>query len=161
VSVVEAAVKFVDRPGLFAVTVHAEIREFGQPVFSPVSRVLYSASFSLFNVYQPHQGLLAIIVITAVTSCGYETDGIGLQEPLSQHLVACRADGERLEENFDVTVLYKLPPEYLAGLSQDSDVILTVLLQVASVVKHLVLMTVVPPHEFTPLGMTHLVRSEN
>ena len=160
VSMVKTTIKFVDRCGLFTIPVHTEIREFGQLVFSPVSSVSYSASVRLFHMYQPHQGFLAVIIITAVTSCRYQTYGLGLQKSLSQDFVTCGGDGEGLEENLDVADLDKLPSEYLTRLSQDGDVILTILFQDTSVIKNIVLLTLILRHEFPSLRLTHLVRSE-
>ena len=114
----ETAVEFVDRPGLFAVPVHTEI--------GGVRAVYILASFSrvLFGILPsaPHvtttSGLSCCSYYCSCNPRGYETYGVGLQEPLSQHLVTCGSDGEGLEENLDIADLDKLPPEYLARLSQ-------------------------------------------
>ena len=90
-SVLETGVRVIDRPGLFAVTVDAEIRVFGQPVFSPVSRVSYSASFRLFHMYQPHQSFLAVIIITAVTPVGITAIVSGLKNHFLNTLLHAEA----------------------------------------------------------------------
>ena len=94
-------------------------------------------------MYQPHQGFLAvIIIITAVTSRRCQTYGIGLPKSLSQNLVTCGGD-DGLDENLDVADLDKLPSEYLTRLSERGDVILTILFQDMSVIRNLVLLTLI------------------
>ena len=156
VTVPETAVELIHGPCLLAVPVHTEIRDFWQTDFSPVPSVPYPQSFRLLDMQQPHQGFLAVVIIAAVTPSRYEAYAVGLQKPLAQHLIT-RGGDEGLEENLDVADLDELPPEYLARLSQHGDVILTVLFEDPSVIKHSVLLTFVSGHEFTPVGMTHLV----
>jgi len=100
-------------------------------------------------VQEPHQSLLTVILITAVSARGYQTDGARFQKLLSQHLVTGTGDCVCLEENLDISYLQEIVAEYLTRLTLHRDVSMTVLFQHPSVIKDLVFLLVVPSHEFS------------
>ena len=64
-------------------------------------------------------------------------------------------------ENLDVADLVKHASENLTRLSQYGEVIPTVLFKDSSLIKNLVLLAVMPRHEFPSLRFTHLVQSSD
>jgi len=70
-----------------------------------------------------------------------------------------RIQSYRIRKNIDIANLYKNPSEYLASLSQDSDIILTVLFQDQFVIKNSLLLTLVPCYKFPSLRYSHLIDS--
>lgn len=77
----------------------------------------YSAAVSLLHIEETHQGLFAVILITAVTDRGNQIDGVRLQKFLSKHSITSTGDRERLEENLDISDLDEIAAEYLTGLT--------------------------------------------
>jgi len=74
--------------------------------------------------------------------------------------MACRRYYHCLEENLDISNLYKIAPEYLTRLSQDGDVILAKLFQHAPVIKDYVFLFIIPRQEILSLSLTHLISTE-
>jgi len=59
----------------------------------------------------------------------------GLRNFFVKHFIACRRYCHCLEEKRDISNLYKIAPEYLTRLPQDSDIILAILFQNAALIK--------------------------
>ena len=101
--------------------------------------------------------LFAVIIIATVTSCRYQTYGHRPQKSLSQNFDTCGCNCKCLEKNLNVADFIKVPSENLTCLSENGDVILTVLFQESCIIKNPVLLTLIPHHEFPSFRLTHLV----
>jgi len=66
--------------GLGAITIYTDSGQFWQFVLTAFAGVHYIHPVRLFHMQQPHQGFLAILVITGVPSSGYESHSVGLKE---------------------------------------------------------------------------------
>jgi len=73
-----ATKKLVDCTCLGAISLYTEVGQFGQPVLETVGRVHYLITLRLLHMQQPHQGFLAVVVISRVPSGRYEASIVGL-----------------------------------------------------------------------------------
>jgi len=80
------------------ITIYTEAVQFGQPLLTTVATVRYVLNVTLFHMLQPHQCLLATVVITRVPPVCYKSDSVGIQESFTQQLIARRRDCYRLEK---------------------------------------------------------------
>ena len=78
--------------------------------------MLYLYTIRLFDVHQPHHGLLAVLVIISIPSCQNESYHVGLQKPFAQDLIACVRDRNRLDKDVDRAYVQKLAPKQTTGL---------------------------------------------
>ena len=117
-TVVVTSEKFIHGPRFRAETVHPKVGKFWQTVFASVRPVQYLASPAVqhFPVDQPNQSFPTLIDIANVSARRDKTDGIGLEETFTQHLIACERDSNGFQENLYVTYLHKHSPEHSARL---------------------------------------------
>jgi len=76
---------------------YTKVGDFGQPVLAKIATVHYLYNVSLFHMRQPNQCFLAVVLITIVSTCWYEFDGVGLQEKFTQNVIASRRDRYQLD----------------------------------------------------------------
>jgi len=104
-----ATKKLVDFTGLEAVIIYTEEEQFGQLVLAAVAAVHYIHLVRLFNMQQPHQCLLAVLVITGAHSSRYESKNVGLQK--------CRRERYCQENYFYIPYIHELTLKHSARLS--------------------------------------------
>ena len=112
--VIEAANELVLVSGQYTSTLK---RGSSGNLYSRLLRVYYLHTVRLCHMQQPHQRLLAIVVITSVPPGRYESDSVGLQETFAQHLISMRRDRYRLEKYVYVPNMHEFASEDSARLS--------------------------------------------
>jgi len=82
-------------------------------------RVRYDRAVSFVHLFflinEPHQRFSTVIEVAAVPDSPNETYSIGLQNPFTQHLIACRSD-LIASKNINIIYLHKLSPKHSTSL---------------------------------------------
>jgi len=100
-----------------AITIYIEAGQLAQPLFATFATVPSLHTLSFFNMQQPHQCLLALVVITIKSTGRYESYSVGLQETFTQNLTVSRRVCYRLEQYFYISYQHKLSSKHSVRLS--------------------------------------------
>ena len=158
-TVTQAAKELVDGSRFSAETVHAEPGKFGRYVLASVSSMSYCTAVGLLSVHWPHYSFVTVINVAIVLTRRNKAFRVGFKDSFAHHLIARGRDIDRFEKHVDVSCLYEFTPQHATYFSQHTHIVLALRFYDSFVVKHLVLLTLVPGEELIPFPTAHLINA--